>query len=486
MSERKPPYSESAERAVLGGILAKPTNAFEVIPVLDGDDLFLPVHREVFAVMCELITTGVGIDAVTVANRIKSRGAYALEGGAEAFCLRLMDDQSVLASDNIMHWVGIVIRKAKERKAISICADIQARAYQGDEDDSLFDDFETSVFALNAQRSSKQSFRADVTRALERYERRGLSKRDLLGIPSGIYPLDRLTQGWQAEHFIVLAGRPGMGKSAFVFDNCALNAAVHLNHPVLIFSLEMGRNELTDRMIGARARIDTRRLVRGEITQNEWSHQLYPASEQLQAAPIELEDTPGMSIAQMTAKIRRFRADERYFPRGVELTPEGEPLPGLVIVDYAQLATSPGGKGQSREQEVAAITRGLKSAAKSTRLPIIAVSQLNRSLEKREDKRPGLADLRESGAIEQDADIIIFIHRNSYYFNDDEKAAAIAKGDDMTTTEFIVGKNRHGDVGVASARWIKNLVRFEGIENRPGYTQDPEASAEGGEHWSSR
>ena len=486
MSERQLPYSESAERGVLGGIFLEPAKALEVIPVLDGNDFFQPVHGEIFRIICERVTAGLPIDPLTVGNTIKARGTYALEGGADAFCMRLMHGASDLDAGNIQHWVDIVRRKARDRKAIAICAEVQARAYAGEEDDSLFADFEQQVFALNTQRAARQSFSGIYNRAIERYTRRGLNKRELLGVPSGVSGLDRLTGGWQPEHLIVLAGRPGMGKSAFAFDNCAMEAAVHLNIPTLIFSLEMGQDDLMDRLIGARARIDTRRLIRGDITLPEWN-QIYSLGPGLRDGPIELDDTPGMSIAQITAKIRRFRADPRFFPPGVTATPEGEPLPGLVVVDYAQLASAPGGKGQSREQEVAAITRGLKNAAKATKLPVIAVSQLNRGLEKRDDKRPGLSDLRESGAIEQDADLIIFIHREAYYYNEQEKAEALAKGEDLTATELIVGKNRHGETGVATAKWLRELVRFESIETRPQYTQDPEADNDDGSgHWSNR
>ncbi len=471
---KAPPNDERAERAILGGVLHKPAAAFDVIETMDAEDFFMPAHREIYAVLCELITTGSAIDVVTVANRLHERGTFALEGGAHGYCLRIYDEQSVLDAENIGHWVDIVRDKSHKRRVMAVSADFHARAAGDDvQADHLLAEFQAQVFAINAQRGPQQFIANDVTNVLATVERRGLDPREIRGVPCGLSAVDKMTKGAEPTHLIIVAGRPGMGKSAWAVGNCAVHGAVNLRIPTLILSLEMSRSELTERMLAGIARIDLARLREGNVTVGEWRDKLYPAAARLKDAPIEIDDRGGQTIAQLTAKIRRFRADERYFPR-VALDPKGEPPRGQVIVDYIQLVRGSGEGDRTRDQVIGEITGGLKTVAKATNLPIIALSQLNRGLERREEKRPGLADLRESGNIEQDADVVLFIHRPWKYLSEEQRKDPVNEPL-RTSAEIILGKHRHSPADLtATVKWLGPYACFATMETHPGYVQDPD------------
>jgi replicative DNA helicase len=260
-----------------------------------------------------------------------------------------------------------------------------------------------------------------------------------------------MTAGLQPENMIVVAARPGVGKTSWAV-NVAMNCSMQHKIPVLIFSLEMSKFELMERMLAGEARVDSARLKRGLIEYSDWTNRIYPAGNRLAAAPILIDDSGAPSILDIRAKARRFRSDPRLFPPQ-EGKDASRPQHGLILVDYLQLARGSGGKKDgSREQEIAEISRGLKTLAKDLKVPIIAISQLNRSLEKREDKKPQLSDLRESGAIEQDADMIVFIHRDEMYTKQEE---------DRGKAELIVGKHRHGPTGSVPLTFIREYTRFE-------------------------
>jgi replicative DNA helicase len=289
-----------------------------------------------------------------------------------------------------------------------------------------------------------------MSEVLESIEERARERKEITGVPTGFTKFDHMTAGLQPENLIIVAARPGVGKTSWAV-NVAMNCALIHKMPVLIFSLEMSKYELMERMLAGEARIDSARLKRGQIEYSDWKNRIYPAGNRLAQAPILIDDSGAPTILDMRAKARRFRSDLRYFPPR-EPGNTDKPL-GLIVVDYLQLARgSTGKKDESREREIADISRGLKTLAKDLKIPIIAVSQLNRGLEKREDKRPQLSDLRESGAIEQDADMIVFIHREEM-FNPESSERGKA--------ELIIGKHRHGPTGNVPLTFIREYTRFE-------------------------
>jgi replicative DNA helicase len=303
-----------------------------------------------------------------------------------------------------------------------------------------------------AQQTRKESFSSVgemMSDVLESIEERARERKEITGLPTGFNKFDHMTAGLQPENLIIVAARPGVGKTSWAV-NVAMNCALLHKMPVLIFSLEMSKYELMERMLAGEARIDSARLKRGQIEYSDWKNRIYPAGNRLAQAPILIDDSGAPTILDIRAKARRFRSDLRYFAKAPD---QGERQLGLIVVDYLQLARgATGKKDESREREIADISRGLKTLAKDLKLPIIAVSQLNRGLEKREDKRPQLSDLRESGAIEQDADMIVFIHRDEM-FNPESSEKGKA--------ELIVGKHRHGPTGTVPLTFIREYTRFE-------------------------
>jgi replicative DNA helicase len=453
-SGRLPPHNLEAERSTLGGVLIKPAAFDEMATLLVADDFFLPAHREIFEAMLEIEKRRQPIDPIGLGDELKVRGSLPRLDGGEAYLMTLAS--SVPTAENISHYVRIVKEKATLRRLIGACAEIQSRAYGefGNYEDFL-DEAETAVFKV-AQQNRREGFLPVgemMTDVLESIEARARDGKEITGVPTGFKRFDAMTAGLQPENLIVIAARPGVGKTSWAV-NVAVNAALHHQIPVLIFSLEMSKYELMERMLAGEARIDSSRMRRGMIEYTDWKNRIYPAGGRLAQAPILIDDSAAPSILEMRAKARRFRSDPRYFPPPI-VSSDGREVrrQGLIVVDYLQLARGMGGRREdTREREIADISRGLKGLAKDLKVPIIAVSQLNRGLEKREDKRPQLSDLRESGAIEQDADVILFIHRDEMFnLESTEKGKA----------ELIIGKNRHGPTGSFPLTFIKEYTRFE-------------------------
>jgi replicative DNA helicase len=451
---RLPPHNLEAEKSALGGVLIKPAAFDEMATALAADDFFLPAHREIFEAMLEIEKRRQPIDPIALGDELKVRGALPRLQGGEDYLMTLAS--SVPTAENIGHYVRIVKEKATLRRLIAACAEIQSRAYGefGSYEDFL-DEAETAVFKV-AQQNRRESFLSVgdmMTDVLEGIEARARDGKEITGVPTGFKRFDAMTAGLQPENLIIVAARPGVGKTSWAV-NVAVNAALLNQIPVLIFSLEMSKYELMERMLAGEARIDSSRMRRGMIEYTDWKNRIYPAGGRLAQAPILIDDSAAPSILELRAKARRFRGDPRYFPPAT-VGADGREVRrhGLIVVDYLQLARGMGGKrDESREREIADISRGLKGLAKDLKVPIIAVSQLNRGLEKREDKRPQLSDLRESGAIEQDADVILFIHRDEMF-----NAESTEKG----KAELIVGKNRHGPTGSLPLTFIKEYTRFE-------------------------
>lgn len=448
-SGRQPPHSLEAERSALGGVLVKPSAFDEMATVLTADDFLLPAHRDIFEAMLQLDQRRAPIDVISLGDELKNRGALARLENGQAYLIELAN--SVPTAENIVHYARLVQEKATLRRLIASCAEIQSRAYGefGDYEEFL-DEAERMVFQV-AQKNRRENARPIgevIQDVLDTIDARARERKEVTGVPTGFHKLDEITAGFQPENLIIVAARPGVGKTSWAL-NVASHAAISHKIPVLIFSLEMSKAELIERFLAGEARIDSNRMRRGLIEYSEWKNKIYPAGDRIRQAPILIDDSPAINILEMRAKARRFRSDVRYFPPHKE----GPPPHGLIVIDYLQLAHGLGGrKDDSREREIAEISRGLKALAKELHVPIIAVSQLNRSVEKREDKTPQLSDLRESGAIEQDADIILFIHRDEMYNPD-------AGGHGKALLK--IGKNRAGPTGEVDMTFIKEYTRFE-------------------------
>jgi replicative DNA helicase len=442
----------------LGGVLVKPLAFDEMATVLTADDFFLPAHREIFLAMMELDQRRQPIDVVSLGDELKSRGALPRLEGGQSYLITLAN--SVPTAENISHYVRLVKEKATLRRLIAACAEIQSRAYgEFGSYEEFLDDAETQIFKV-AQQNRRESFQpvgellGDVVNELQT---RSMERRQITGVPTGFTKLDEISAGLQPENLIVVAARPGVGKTSWAI-NVATHAALDHGIPVLIFSLEMSKFELMERMLAGEARIDSSRMRRGMIEYGDWKSHIYPAADRLTKAPILIDDSAAPNILELRAKARRFRGNPKYFPP----SSDGRTPLGLMVVDYLQLARGLGGRREeSREREIAEISRGLKALAKDLRIPIIAVSQLNRGLERREDKRPQLSDLRESGAIEQDADLILFIHREEMYGTE---------GAERNKAELIIGKNRHGPTDTVLLTFQREYTKFQNYaedEERP-------------------
>ncbi|HEY0707996.1 MAG TPA: replicative DNA helicase [Polyangia bacterium] len=450
---RSPPHNLDAERSALGGVLIKPSAIDDLLTGVQADDFFLPAHREVYEAMQALDQRRQPIDVVALADELKVRGALPRLEGGETYLVRLAQD--VPTAENIGHYVRLVKEKATLRRLIGACAEIQSRAYgEFGNYEEFLDEAENAVFKV-AQQTRKETYSSVsemIGPVLESIEERARSRQEVTGVPTGFNKFDLMTAGLQPENLIIVAARPGVGKTSWAV-NVAMNAAMTHKIPVLIFSLEMSKYELMERMLAGEARIDSAKLKRGQIEYSDWKNHIYPAGNRLSAAPILIDDSGAPSILDIRAKARRFRSDLKFFPPQAEAD-QHKRQHGLIIVDYLQLARGGGGKkDENREREIAEISRGLKTLAKDLKVPVIAVSQLNRSLEKREDKKPQLSDLRESGAIEQDADMIVFVHREEMYNKQDDSVRGRA--------ELIIGKHRHGPTGEVPLTFIREYTRFE-------------------------
>ena len=472
-AQRSQPHNLDAEKSVLGAVFIKPAAFDEVATTLQVDDFFLPAHREIFEAMLALDKRRQPMDVIAVADELKTKGMLPRLEGGESYLLQLAN--TVPTAENILHYGRLVKEKSTLRRLIAACAEVQSSAY-GDfgEFEAFLDEAETKIFKV-AQQNRRETYSATsdlMEEVLHNLEVRTSERKAVTGVPTGFNRLDELTAGLQRENLIIVAARPGGGKTSWAV-NVAMHASLHHKIPVLIFSLEMSKYELMERMLAGEARIDSSKIKRGFLEYADWKNKIHPASGRLAAAPILIDDSSAISIMEIRAKARRFRSDPKYFPPPPPVTEGGHAPPpplGLIVVDYLQLAS--GGrsrKDDNRQQEIAEISRGLKALAKDLKIPIIAISQLNREVEKREGK-PKLSDLRESGAIEQDADMILFIHREDMQGGDTPDASM-----PTAVAEIIVGKHRNGGTGAVKMTFIKEYTRFE------NYADDPDPGSAWGE-----
>ncbi len=432
------PQNIEAEQFVLGAILLENDAILKALEVVTIDSFYREAHRKVFAAILELFEKNEPIDLLTLAERLRKNNHLDEIGGA-SYLAELVN--MVPTAANVRHHARIVLEKGVMRRLINVATEIVSQSYEGNQDvDEMLDMAEQRIFEIAEHRVS-ESF-TEINKVLKEsfktieqlFERKEL----VTGVPTGFTDFDRLTSGLQPSDLIIIAGRPSMGKTAFAL-NVAQHAALHHKYPVAIFSLEMSRQQVALRLLCSEARVDSSRMRSGYLEKTDWP-KLTLAAGALSEAPIFIDDMPGLTALDIRAKARRLQRD-----RGL----------GLIIVDYLQLMRGRG-DADNRQQEIADITRSLKGLAKELNVPVVALSQLSRAVEQRTGARPQLSDLRESGAIEQDADLVAFIYRAEVYGREDVEGQ----------TEVIIGKQRNGPVGNVHLTFLKQYTRFENYSPR--------------------
>ena len=437
---RIPPHSLEAESSVLGGLLLDNSAWDRVGDLLSDSDFYRYEHRLVYTAVSTLVNANRAADVITVFENLQSQGK-AEEIGGLAYLNSLA--QYVPSAANIRRYAEIVRERAILRKLVSVSDEIATSALNtnGRPVPNILDEAEQKIFNIGEEgsrmRQGFQSMGNLVVELLDRVEEMSQNPNDITGVPTGFFDLDRMTSGMQAGDLIVLAARPSMGKTALAI-NIAENVALKEGLPVAVFSMEMGASQLAIRIVGSIGRIDQGRLRTGKLQDEEWPR-LAEAVERLRTVSLSIDETPGLTPSELRASARRLARNCGKL--------------GLVVVDYLQLMSgSSGSDGDNRATELGEISRGLKMLAKELQCPVIALSQLNRGVEQRTDKRPMMSDLRESGAIEQDADVIMFIYRDDYY-NKDSKEPGVA--------EIIIGKQRNGPTGTVKLTFLKPITKFE-------------------------
>jgi len=439
-----PPQNIEAEESILSAILIDNSTLLDILEFLTPEDFYRTAHQKIFSAVTELFSKNEPVDLVTLANKLTESGQLEDAGGA-AYLSKLVD--TVPLAVNARHYAKIIHDKASLRRLIEKSNSVVKKCFEdrGNVDD-IIDFAESSIFEISGDKG-RQAFSTigelvgyNIDALVERQDNKSI----LTGVPSGFTRLDELTSGFQRSDLIILAARPAMGKTSLAL-NIARNAAIDANVPVAVFSLEMSKEQLSMRLLTAEARIDASRLRTGFFNKDDWV-KLTNAASVLQQAPIYIDDSHSISTFDIRAKSRRLKMDKGL---------------GLIIVDYLQLMKSHI-HSERRDLEISEMSRSLKGLAKELDVPVIALSQLNRMLEQRSDKRPMLSDLRESGALEQDADVVTFIYRDEVY-NKDENNPNRGKA------EIILGKQRNGPVGTAYLTFLNSYTRFENLEPGDNY-----------------
>ena len=428
-----PPHDDAAELAVLGAMFLDREAASLALEMLTGEDFYRPDHRQVFEAAEELYHSGVPIDMITVKNKLEEKQVFEQIGGLP-FLANI--STSVGISANMRHYAAIVEEKSVLRRLIRTANNISQMSYEGKTDvNAIMDTAEKGIFDIMQNRHSDQfhHIRDIAVDSIEKIEDIYRSKGKLTGVPTGFVDFDQKTAGLQKSDLILLAARPSMGKTAFAL-NIIQNAAIRSNVPTAVFSLEMSREQLVNRMLCSEAMLDAQRLRTGELTDSDWAD-LIQAMGPLSQAPIYIDDTPGVTPMEVRSKCRRLKVEKGL---------------GLIVIDYLQLMSG-NSRNDSRQQEISEISRSLKAIAREMEAPVIALSQLSRACEQRADHRPMLSDLRESGAIEQDADVVAFLYRDEYYFPDTEK---------KNQAELIIAKQRNGPTGTVDLTWMGQYTKF--------------------------
>ncbi len=434
---RQPPHSEDAEQSLLGGIMLDERAWDRIADVVGGKDFYRPDHRLIFGAMGDLIERNQPLDAITVGDRLQRQDKLD-DAGGRAYLARLVGNTPGAA--NIRGYASIVREHAMLRQLIEVGGDIAASAFQseGRQVAELVDRAEQRVFEI-AERGERRgsgfiALKEVVQPSIDRLDALSNSEDGITGVATGFEDLDSRTAGLQAGDLVVIAGRPSMGKTTLAL-NIAENAAIGHSLPIGIFSMEMPKEQVTLRMIGSIGRVDQSHLRSGRLTEDDWTR-INSAVSMMSNAPIFVDDAPGLTPTEVRARSRRLKREHGL---------------GLVVVDYLQLMQVSGGT-ENRATEISEISRSLKGLARELDVPVVALSQLNRSVEQRQDKRPVMSDLRESGAIEQDADVILFIYREEVYDSETPK-----KG----VAEIIIGKQRNGPIGMFLLTFKGEFTRFE-------------------------
>ncbi len=435
--DRLPPQDVEAEKCVLGSIFLDKSALLKVVEILSPEDFYREAHGAIFRTMLDLFNHNEPIDLITVHAALKERDLLEQVGGA-SYLAELAN--FVPTAANVVYYANIVREKAILRRLIMASTEIASRCYEAVEPvDELLEEAERKIFEIRAQGDKKTFFpiKEVIKDAVLQIEHLHQRREDVTGVPTGFHEFDRLTAGLQNSDLIIIAGRPSMGKTSFAL-NIAQHASIEHNIPVAIFSLEMSKEQLATRMLCAEARVDAQGIRTGRLSEADWQRLTYAAN-RLSQASIFIDDTPALTVLELRAKARRLLAEHGL---------------GLVIIDYLQLMRGRE-RRERREQEISEISSSLKAMAKELNVPVVALSQLNRRVEERPDKRPQLSDLRESGAIEQDADVIVFIYRDEVYNkNTNEKGVA----------ELIIGKQRNGPTGVVRLGFQARYSTFVNLE----------------------
>lgn len=438
-ADRTPPHNIEAEQAVLGSIFLEKEAIVTVSEILTPEDFYRSAHRKIYEVMIEIGESGEPVDLITVTSELKNRKWIDEVGG-----IPYLSDlaSSVPTAANVDYYAQIVAEKAVLRRLIRTATEIATSGFQGiDPVENILSDAERSILEIS-QKGQRGGFIRISDVLMETYNRlENLSKSrgEVTGVPSGYVDLDKMTAGFQRSDLIIVAARPSVGKTAFAL-NIAQNIAVRAKQSVAIFSLEMSAGQLVSRMLCAESNVDANRLRTGDLQEDDWE-KIIMGMGSLADSPVFIDDTPGITISEIRSKLRRLHAEQNGL--------------GMVLIDYLQLITGRrGGGSENRQQEVSEISRQLKQLARELHVPVIALSQLSRGVEQRQDKRPMLSDIRESGSIEQDADIVAFLYRDDYYNPESE---------DKNMIEIIIAKHRNGPVGKVKLAFLKEYNKFVSV-----------------------
>jgi replicative DNA helicase len=437
--EKLPPYNLEAEQAVLGSMMLDREAVYIAIELLVAEDFYKEAHQIIFSTLLNLEAAGQPIDMITLTEELHKQNSMGKIGGV-GYIAEIAN--IVPTAANVRHYAEIVVEKAILRKLIRVTTNIANRCYEEQEDTHvLLDQAEKMILEIAENRNSLglTPIKQILSTTLEKIEYLANHKGNITGVPSFFTDLDSMTSGWQASDLIILAARPAMGKTSFGL-NIAQNAALKAGIPVAIFSLEMSQEQLVQRLISSEAMIDQQKLRTGRLLDEEWVR-LTRAAQPLSTAEIYIDDTPAISVLELRAKARRLKAEKGL---------------GIIIIDYLQLMQV-GKKEENRQQEISEISRSLKALARELDVPIIALSQLSRAVEQTQDKRPALSHLRESGALEQDADLVMFIFREDYYNPESEKPGI---------SEIIIAKHRNGPTGTVELGFMKEFTKFVNIDKQ--------------------